>query len=191
MCLNLGQRTAIDLASGSRRSVRAMRLGSSRIPFGLGTSKTSQVGLGRRETIVGSVDMRLSVTTSSVRATVESHAGCVEGGYALGHWVTKQRHALRQLPDDERHQRLARLAGWTWEPYDDRWENAYRLLKAFSEAEGHCDVPQSYSIDGTRLGGWVGQQRLKHRQGQLSQDRSDRLEALPGWTWSTVAEWLR
>jgi superfamily II DNA or RNA helicase len=112
--------------------------------------------------------------------------GHVENGFALGHWVTKQRHALRQLPDDERHQRLAGLAGWTWEPYDDRWENAYRLLKVFGDAEGHCDVPQSYSIDGVRLGAWVGQQRLQHRQGRLSQARSERLEALPDWTWNAV-----
>ena len=114
--------------------------------------------------------------------------GHVENGFALGRWVTKQRHASRRLPNDEHHQRLAGLAGWTWEPYDDRWENAYRLLKAFGEAEGHCDVPQSYSIDGIRLGAWVGQQRLQHRQGQLSQARSERLEALPGWSWNAVAD---
>jgi superfamily II DNA or RNA helicase len=122
----------------------------------------------------------------------EGHAqvprGHLENGFALGRWVTKQRHASRRLPNDEHHQRLAGLPGWTWEPYDDRWESAYRLLKDFGDAEGHYDVPQSYSIDGTRLGAWVGQQRLKHRQGQLSQDRSERLEALPGWTWNAVAD---
>jgi superfamily II DNA or RNA helicase len=112
----------------------------------------------------------------------------VEDGVRLGHWVRKQRHALRRRTSDERHQRLAGISGWTWDPYESQWDYAYQLLKDFAESEGHARVPQSYNIDGFRLGAWVGQQRTQRRAGRLSADRVQRLVEIPGWSWEAVVD---
>jgi hypothetical protein len=44
-------------------------------------------------------------------------------------------------------------------------------------------MPQSYTIDGYRLGKWLAKQRTRHSEGTLDSDRERRLQGLPGWTW--------
>ena len=63
------------------------------------------------------------------------------------------------------------------------WEFWFGLLEQFVERHGHARVPQSYTVDGYRLGGWVSEQRTNHAKGTLDADRERRLEDLPGWTW--------
>jgi superfamily II DNA or RNA helicase len=105
-------------------------------------------------------------------------------GFALGTWVSNQRHSLRSSPDSERHQRLAKLKGWTWDPFEDRWGRSYLLLQAYAERVGDSLVPQSYLVDGLNLGQWVSHHRVLYQRGQLSQDRVQLLEAVPGWAWN-------
>jgi hypothetical protein len=52
----------------------------------------------------------------------------------------------------------------------------------YVKCHGDARVPASYTVDGYRLGGWVNVQR--HAKGTLDADRTRRLEALAGWTWS-------
>ncbi len=40
------------------------------------------------------------------------------------------------------------------------------------------------AIDGANIGHWVMAQRTRHRQGRLAPDRTNALEALPGWDWA-------
>jgi hypothetical protein len=51
-------------------------------------------------------------------------------------------------------------------------------------------VPAPYEVDGYPLGRWVIKQRSKHAAGVLADDRRDRLDELPGWTWnSSSSKW--
>jgi hypothetical protein len=73
---------------------------------------------------------------------------------------------------------------------DPRFERWMALLEGFVEAAGHARVPVSYSIDGQRLGRFVVQQRQLWSRGKLSPARVERLQRLPGWTFSVhEASW--
>ena len=113
----------------------------------------------------------------------------LEISFRLGHWVGKQRseHTRGKLSPD-RVARLEAVPGWSWDPFTDKWEEGFRFLCHFTEREGHARVPASNVKDGFRLGDWVGRQRIGHTLGQLTLDREDRLEALPGWTWDALTD---
>ena len=76
-----------------------------------------------------------------------------------------------------------------WDVSSDQWETGFSHLKEFSQREGHCQVVGSYKTDGGfRLGAWVSSQRIKKEEMEL--DRRQRLEALPGWSWSVrTVQW--
>ncbi len=114
---------------------------------------------------------------------------CAIDGYGLGTWVNKQRarYSERTL-DADRERRLQALPGWTWEPKAYQWERGFRQLLQYVERHGHARVPQSYTVDGYRLGTWVVKQRGRHAEGTLDAHREQRLEDLPGWTWDPLAE---
>jgi superfamily II DNA or RNA helicase len=112
-------------------------------------------------------------------------AYCDDDGFKLGDWVRRQRgsKASGQL-SEERIRRLEALPGWTWDPYEARWEEGFAHLEKFVEREDHSRVPKPYrDDDGYRLGGWVNGLRQRRKRGELTDDRIRRLEALPGWTW--------
>jgi superfamily II DNA or RNA helicase len=64
------------------------------------------------------------------------------------------------------------------------WEFWFGLLERFVKNEGDSRVPQSYTIDGYRLGTWINNQRRLKDANKLSADRTKRLGDLPGWTWA-------
>jgi Helicase associated domain len=108
----------------------------------------------------------------------------VEGSYPLGQWAARLRAAYgagRLL--DERAAVLAALPGWEWNRQDAAWENGYSALQHFASREGHTRVPISHVEDGFQLGKWVSTQRTAHRVGRLSEERTQRLAAMPGWAW--------
>lgn len=64
----------------------------------------------------------------------------------------------------------------------DRWETGFRYLQEYVEKNGHPRVPQSYVVDGYRLGNWVNMQRINFARATLDDDRRTRLQGLPGWS---------
>jgi superfamily II DNA or RNA helicase len=112
--------------------------------------------------------------------------GHVEHGYSLGVWVSRQRSAYRSNRlSEERSARLDALPGWVWNPNATAWESGYSRVEKYLAREGHAHVPVLHvDDDGYRLGQWVSNQRVAHKAGRLSKERSTRLAALPGWTWN-------
>lgn len=106
----------------------------------------------------------------------------VVDGVKLGGWVNKQRH--RESLTAEQTRRLEALPGWSWDPHEDWWEQAFAALKRFVEANGHARVPQQYTVDGIRLGTWVSGQRAARKKGTVTPERERRLEELAGWVWN-------
>ena len=91
----------------------------------------------------------------------KAHGNCrvpqphkTEDGWRLGLWVNNQRARRDTIPPDQR-QRLEALPDWVWDVLLDQWEEGFSHLKAFSDQQGHCRVPQGYiAADGYRLGRW-------------------------------------
>lgn len=71
------------------------------------------------------------------------------------------------------------------------WEEFYELMLKFREREGHCLVPQFHIEDGKGLGRWVFRERYAGRQGFLSDERRQRLDAIDGWVWAATDEEFR
>jgi superfamily II DNA or RNA helicase len=111
-------------------------------------------------------------------------------GYPLGTWVGSQRASYRKgVLDVNRQRRLQGVQGWSWDAVADQWEDGFSRLQRYVKDKGDARVPQSYKVDGYRLGTWVNSQRANFRKGILDSDQQRRLEDLPRWTWDPRADW--
>jgi hypothetical protein len=98
--------------------------------------------------------------------------------------VQKQRAAFAEGSLSAGRQRqLQDLAGWSWTPKADQWEEGFSQLVQYVEHHGDARVPKSYTIGTYKLGMWVRTQRSFYAKGTLDPDRVDRLRNLTGWTW--------
>jgi hypothetical protein len=112
----------------------------------------------------------------------------VESGFLLGAWVSKQRAAFAagNLSAD-RQMRLEGLPGWSWRVAKPQrrlgWDHVFGILEQYATREHDTRVPVNHHEDGFALGKWVAKQRAMYRDERLSDERRERLEVLPNWTW--------
>ena len=101
-------------------------------------------------------------------------------GVKLGVWANLQRQ-LNNKGDlaAERRDRLEKL-GFSWDPRQDQWEEAFAALLNFKKKEGHCNVNANLSFKDLKLGRWVNMQRS--RKYRLSATRIKRLDDI-GFNW--------
>jgi hypothetical protein len=106
-------------------------------------------------------------------------------GLRLGIWVQTQRTRKDQLTPD----RIRRLdcLGFSWDPREDDWEEAFNLLRKIRDKQGHCRIAQKLNIDGVRLGSWVNRQRNLYAKNQVEAERFRRLSSL-GFSWDPLNE---
>jgi hypothetical protein len=103
-------------------------------------------------------------------------------GHALGNWVRTQRKQKDNLSAG-RKLNLERLRDWTWDAVGALWELGYRYLTVYVAEFGDARVPNGHTTrDGYGLGRWVGVQRSN--TDTMLDERSKRLEMLPGWSWA-------
>lgn len=68
------------------------------------------------------------------------------------------------------------------------WQQWYGLLERETQRLGSAaGITTAAVVDGHRLGVWLGRQRWLHSRGLLRPDKVERLQQLPGWSWSTSA----
>jgi superfamily II DNA or RNA helicase len=103
-------------------------------------------------------------------------------------WIAKQRASYRsgRLRSD-RKARLDALPGWTWEPYDSAWQDAYEKLRRLAAKTGTSRIAVDVTSEDFAVGTWVNQQRISYRSNKLDPDKRQQLEALPGWVWNPKA----
>jgi hypothetical protein len=107
-----------------------------------------------------------------------------EAGLPVGRWAQAQRRAQcegRLSP--ELYRRIEALPRWRWSISDAIWDETFSALEAFVRRNGDPQVPVGHREAGLPLHRWVRHQHEQHRQGLLSEERTHRLEALPGWRW--------
>jgi len=113
-----------------------------------------------------------------------------ETGCRLGAWVVAQRQMYVQGKLSLRQQQvLERLPGWVWNTVEANWREFFHHLCKYVKRYGDALVPQGYKTDdGVCLGAWVTNQRLKYRNGQLDQEKQEKLGRLSGWTWDPYSD---
>ncbi len=120
---------------------------------------------------------------------VSAYGGDEEAA-VLTRWAIKQR-SKRDMLSDKRRVRLESLIGWTWDPRQSDWDDAYEALMRHSEKTHSCLVPKSLqTARGVSVRDWVITQRVW--RDRLTSERRCRLESLAGWTWDPLEEdWHR
>ena len=119
------------------------------------------------------------------------------GGLSLGDWVQTQ----RQIRKGKRtfgtltQQQIERLdsIGMVWETRSETaWAKGLEAAKRYRQQYGDLQVPSQYKDDtGFALGNWIRNTRARYRNGGLTQDQIEKLEALD-IVWNMVdSRWER
>jgi hypothetical protein len=103
-------------------------------------------------------------------------------GFNLGSWqFTKRQDYKKGKLSPEKVKLLEAIPGWTWDEYEDLWQQNFKLSKK------HGKLPIKFKTkDGFWLGGWQQKQRVHYNKGSLSEERVKLLETIPNWTWETM-----
>ena len=102
-------------------------------------------------------------------------------GVKLGDWCHKLRTDKKKGNlSQEKIDLLEKIPGWYWEyDLDQLWMEKYELLKILNKP-----VTRAYITDcGVKLGDWCHKLRTDKKKGNLSQEKIDLLEKIPGWYW--------
>jgi len=76
---------------------------------------------------------------------------------------------------------------WSSNPFDEKWNSMFMLLKQFQIQKGHCNIPRNHTEDGQNLGLWLNTQRQSHKKGALDAQRKARLQIV-GVVWDPSDE---
>jgi superfamily II DNA or RNA helicase len=108
-----------------------------------------------------------------------------ENGFRLGAWVNRQRNNVANMSVD-RKLLFEKLAGWSWDPFADKWEEKFSDLLAYRAEYGDVNVPTS---NASGLVSWMNNQRQNKRMGCISPTRIQKLDEV-GFDWSPVeSQW--
>ena len=114
-----------------------------------------------------------------------------EDGAKLGVWIKTQRARYKKGKLDESYQRRLENLGVSLDPHAEQWERCYVLAKQYKDQEGHCRVPIARYDGDVNLGIWARDQRKLYKNGKLSANRREKLDAL-GFSWDPHADqWER
>ena len=103
-------------------------------------------------------------------------------GIKLGIWLNYQRSYFATLTDERKQKLLA--IGFDSTPLDTKWENNYKLAKAYYEHRGNLSIPDKFQTtdgyiedpNGIKLGKWIINQRTKFKN--MSDERKQKLLAI-------------
>ena len=86
----------------------------------------------------------------------------------------------------ERIKKLEPLPEWSWNAFEDKWNEGFNYLKIYSEEHHDLKVQRGFKYGGFNLGTWVSTQRMN--KNKLDLVRIQKLESLPNWVWHTKGD---
>ena len=92
-------------------------------------------------------------------------------------WVAQQRLDFKKRNLSSERQYLLRSVGFHRDKFTLKWDAKFERLQEFKKEHGHTNVPFHYAKD-RQLGTWVSKQRVRIRQGTISEEERVRLEAI-------------
>ncbi|GHB09199.1 Helicase associated domain protein [Streptomyces termitum] len=113
-------------------------------------------------------------------------------GYALGRWLTWQRHLHNQNALDHARTHALEQLGIIWNPRQQAWDRGLTHAAAYATTHGHLAAPVDHHDPetGFALGRWLATQRK--RADQLTPARTKALEELdPHWNPPWPLTWQR
>jgi superfamily II DNA or RNA helicase len=108
--------------------------------------------------------------------------------FNLGRWISTRRvNKKNNILSQDKIELLESLTGWTWDPIETNFQEGIDCLQQYIAEYGHARVPHSYKTeDKFNLGNWISHRRRDKKNKKLPQDKIERLESLPGWTWDSL-----
>jgi superfamily II DNA or RNA helicase len=102
-------------------------------------------------------------------------------GMELGEWVKARRSEFNSGKlSASRIQQLESLPGWTWDPFEDAWQEFYTKIQ---EEIRHNDNTLPKVFTDKKISNWITRQRKLFTNNQLPEHRIKLLEELNGWSW--------
>ncbi len=110
-----------------------------------------------------------------------------ENGYNLGNWISNQRVKYKNgTLSEDRIKKLKEIDMIFGIGKQDAWNIMYELAKKYYEHYGNLKIPQMFKTvngyevyeNGYSLGTWISSQRVKYKNGTLSEDRIEKLEEI-------------
>ena len=112
-------------------------------------------------------------------------------GFALGEWIVYNRQ--RYVSGNLSRARIERLEGigMVWNASTDLWEQSYAAAARYYLEHKNLEAPIKYiTPDGFALGVWLSSQRSAYKNGDLTPEQIERLEAIGiNWTNRNVRKW--
>jgi superfamily II DNA or RNA helicase len=109
-------------------------------------------------------------------------------GVNLRTWKQTQRvrYKKRTLSETQIKMLEDSFPDWSWDPYDDNWNESFAELIEYIAEKGTSLVPRAYKTrTGLSLGTWLSRQRDSKRKGILGKHRIDLLNNChPDFVWS-------
>ena len=112
-------------------------------------------------------------------------------GFALGEWIVYNRQ--RYVSGNLTRARIERLEaiGMVWNASTDLWEQSYAAAARYYLEHKDLEAPIKYvTPDGFALGVWLSSQRSAYKNGDLTPEQIERLEAIGiNWVNRNVRKW--
>ncbi|MFJ5680240.1 Helicase associated domain protein [Streptomyces sp. NPDC093097] len=113
-----------------------------------------------------------------------------EQEFALGKWLSWQRHVKQARSLPEQRQAALDELGMVWRPRHEQWQRGYAHARAHARAHGHLAMAADYESDGFKLGAWLRNQRS--RPDAVTPEHRAQLDALdPDWDAPWPLAWRR
>lgn len=125
-------------------------------------------------------------TYGSLEGIPKGYVG--KSGYRLSAWIFTQRRKYKNGELTEKQIELLDGIGFNWTT-ETGWQRGYHHAKAYYEEHGQLLMPQQYCCeDGYTLGTWVYKYRRSYRDGTLTKEQIEALEAI-GMEWNPDDAW--
>lgn len=99
-------------------------------------------------------------------------------GVLIGKWSIQQRVLNNQSKLSKARVEKLNSIGFPWDANEASWQTFFDDLKSITESLGHFPKKPDYPAEKINLYGWVTTQKSKYRNGELDEDKAEKLIAI-------------